>query len=141
MTVSGEVLEHRQHTGVTKSLRVRAGVVRHHCGVRAERPVTDNRVVGCVGNVDDRREIDCDAVAAHLWPCSRANLYTASGDSDCARTRAGGADPISADNRCTRPPSSSTLTASPSGPAECAMAVTSPSFSIDSSVQLAMKIP
>ena len=49
-------------------------------------------------------------------------------------------DPINDLNRDTRPPSSSTLTASGSGPAAPAMSASGP-LKIDRSVQLPMKIP
>ena len=68
-------------------------------------------------------------------------LYTSSGVWLAASTRGDGWLPISPASRDTRPPSSSTLTASGSGPAEAAMLVSEPSESIDRSVQLPMKMP
>ena len=68
-------------------------------------------------------------------------LYTSSGVWLAASTRGDGWLPISPASRDTRPPSSSTLTASGSGPADAAMSVSDPSESIDKSVQLPMKMP
>src|SRR5262249_29243503 len=55
-------------------------------------------------------------------------------------TRGDGADPSSDLSRDTRPPSSSTLTASGSGPALPAMSASGP-WKSDRSVQLPMKVP
>ena len=68
-------------------------------------------------------------------------LYTSSGVWLAASTRGDGWLPISPASRDTRPPSSSTLTASGSGPADAAMSASDPSESIDRSVQLPMKMP
>ena len=57
-----------------------------------------------------------------------------------ANTRADGAGPISEDSRATRPPSSSTLTATGSA-VLAARFFTKPFVSIDRSVQLPMKMP
>ena len=67
-------------------------------------------------------------------------LYTSSGVWPAANTRAEGWLPIRSASRETRPPSSSTLTASGSGPV-AAMPAMVPSESIDRSVQLPMKMP
>ena len=60
------------------------------------------------------------------WPRCSAMPYTSSGVWVWASTRGDGWLPISAASRDTRPPSSSTLTASGSGPAEAAMSVERP---------------
>ena len=55
------------------------------------------------------------------WPRCSAMSCTSAGDLVCASTRGDGWAPIRLDSRETRPPSSSTLTASGSGPADAAM--------------------
>ncbi|CNH23248.1 Uncharacterised protein [Mycobacterium tuberculosis] len=64
--MAGEVLEHRQQPGVAQPLRERPGVGGDRLRIRAERPVADHRVVGLVGDVDDRGEVDGDAQLFHL---------------------------------------------------------------------------
>ena len=75
------------------------------------------------------------------WPRCSAIWYTSSAVLVWASTRGEGWLPISDDNRWTRPPSSSTLTASANGPAAPAISGIEPSVSIDRSVQLPMKMP
>ena len=58
------------------------------------------------------REVDGDAQASHLVAAVQRHAVDLVGGVVCASTRADGAVPISLDSRDTRPPSSSTLTAS-----------------------------
>ena len=111
MAVAGEVLEHRQHARVAQA-RHRRRRTPSPPGVIAERPVADHIVVGLVGDVDDRREVDRDAQSAHRLAACKRDAYTSSGVSRRASTRGDGCTPISDDSRDTRPPSSSTPTAS-----------------------------
>ena len=79
----GEVLEHRQHPGVAQAASVRTRVVGDRGGVRTERPVTDDtRAVRGVGDIDDGREVDGDAQAAHLpapVECDAIHLFGGTG--------------------------------------------------------------
>ena len=80
--------------------------------------------------------------SARIWrPRSSAMPYTSSGVLVWASTRGDDWLPIRPASRDTRPPSSSTLTASGSGPAEPAMSASEPSDSIDRSVQLPIMMP
>ncbi len=68
MAVTGEVLEHRQDSGVAQPLGVRPRVLGDLGGIGTERAVADHLVVGFLGHVDDRREVDGDAQLLHRLP-------------------------------------------------------------------------
>ena len=119
VAVAGEVLEHRRDSGFEQPPRVGARVLGDLLRVGAEGAVADHGVVVLVGDVDDGREVDGDAQVLHRLAALEGDVVDVLQASPSGRARAPTAcTPMRLFSRETRPPSSSVLTASGSGPAD-----------------------